>query len=93
VARVSGHRADDAYSRAPLTPAYFRRIEAMEPRSSTTTEWGGLDEADIVLVGVSRTSKTRCRSTSLPGTGCERPDRVDRVTQELFEPTRRRSSA
>src|SRR6478752_4187158 len=46
-------------SRAPLTPAYFRRIEAMEFAVKYDDGVGaGLDEADIVLVGVSRTSKT-----------------------------------
>jgi len=44
----------------PLTEAYFRRIEAME---FTVNSDGGRDprlltEADLVLVGVSRTSKT-----------------------------------
>jgi [pyruvate, water dikinase]-phosphate phosphotransferase / [pyruvate, water dikinase] kinase len=46
-------------SRAPLNPAYFRRIEAMEFAVKYDDGVGaGLDEADIVLVGVSRTSKT-----------------------------------
>jgi regulator of PEP synthase PpsR (kinase-PPPase family) len=46
-------------SRAPLNPAYFRRIEAMEFAVKYDDGIGaGLDEADIVLVGVSRTSKT-----------------------------------
>jgi regulator of PEP synthase PpsR (kinase-PPPase family) len=43
----------------PLNPAYFRRIEAMEFAVKYDDGVGaGLDEADIVLVGVSRTSKT-----------------------------------
>ncbi len=46
-------------SRAPLNPAYFRRIEAMEFAVKYDDGVGaGLDEADVVLVGVSRTSKT-----------------------------------
>src|SRR2546423_8696219 len=46
-------------SHAPLNPAYFRRIEAMEFAVKYDDGVGaGLDEADIVLVGVSRTSKT-----------------------------------
>jgi regulator of PEP synthase PpsR (kinase-PPPase family) len=46
-------------SRAPLNPAYFRRIEAMEFAVKYDDGFRpGLDEADIVLVGVSRTSKT-----------------------------------
>jgi regulator of PEP synthase PpsR (kinase-PPPase family) len=60
VARVSGQAARmTPGSRAPLTPAYFRRIEAMEVAVKYDDGVGaGLDEADIVLVGVSRTSKT-----------------------------------
>ena len=60
VARVSGQAARmTPCSRAPLNPAYFRRIEAMEFAVKYDDGVGaGLDEADIVLVGVSRTSKT-----------------------------------
>src|SRR2546421_7786685 len=60
VARVSGQAARmTPGSRAPLTPAYFRRIEAMEFAVKYDDGVGAvLDEADIVLVGVSRTSKT-----------------------------------
>src|SRR6476620_340400 len=60
VARVSGQTARmTPGSRAPLNPAYFRRIEAMEFAVKYDDGVGaGLDEADIVLVGVSRTSKT-----------------------------------
>src|SRR6478609_11577174 len=60
VARVSGQAARmRPGSRAPLNPAYFRRIEAMEFAVKYDDGVGaGLDEADIVLVGVSRTSKT-----------------------------------
>src|SRR5437660_11267340 len=60
VARVSGQAASmRPGSRAPLNPAYFRRIEAMEFAVKYDDGVGtGLDEADIVLVGVSRTSKT-----------------------------------
>jgi regulator of PEP synthase PpsR (kinase-PPPase family) len=60
VARVSGQSARmTPGTRAPLNPAYFRRIEAMEFAVKYDDGVGaGLDEADIVLVGVSRTSKT-----------------------------------
>src|SRR5438093_13430454 len=60
IARVSGQAASmTPGSRAPLNPAYFRRIEAMEFAVKYDDGVGtGLDEADIVLVGVSRTSKT-----------------------------------
>ena len=60
VARVSGQAARMMPgSRAPLNPAYFRRIEAMEFAVKYDDGVGaGLDEADIILVGVSRTSKT-----------------------------------
>jgi regulator of PEP synthase PpsR (kinase-PPPase family) len=60
VARVSGQSARmTPGSQAPLNPAYFRRIEAMEFAVKYDDGLGaGLDEADIVLVGVSRTSKT-----------------------------------
>ena len=45
--------------RAPLDSAYFKRIEAIEFAVKFDDGVGsGLDEADIVLVGVSRTSKT-----------------------------------
>ena len=60
VVRVSGQAARmTPGSRAPLNPAYFRRIEAME--FAVKYDDGvpaGLHEADVVLVGVSRTSKT-----------------------------------
>src|SRR5438477_11345377 len=60
VARVSGQSASmRPGSRAPLNPAYFRRIEAMESAVKYDDGLGaGLDEADIILVGVSRASKT-----------------------------------
>jgi hypothetical protein len=60
VARVSGQAARmTPGTRAPLNPAYFRRIEAMEFAVKYDDGVGaGIDEADIVLVGVSRTSKT-----------------------------------
>src|SRR5205809_740112 len=60
VARVSGQAARmTPGSRAPLNPAYFKRIEAIEFAVKYDDGVGrGLDEADIVLVGVSRTSKT-----------------------------------
>jgi [pyruvate, water dikinase]-phosphate phosphotransferase / [pyruvate, water dikinase] kinase len=60
VVRVSGQAARmTPGARAPLTPAYFRRMEAIEfAVKYDDGVAGGLDEADIVLVGVSRTSKT-----------------------------------
>jgi regulator of PEP synthase PpsR (kinase-PPPase family) len=46
-------------ARAPLDQTYFKRIEAIEFAVKYDDGMhGGLDEADIVLVGVSRTSKT-----------------------------------
>ena len=45
--------------RAPLDDTYFKRIEAIEfAVRYDDGVGGGLDDADIVLVGVSRTSKT-----------------------------------
>ena len=60
VARVSGVAARmTPGSRHPLDSTYFRRIEAIEFAVKFDDGVGqGLDEADIVLVGVSRTSKT-----------------------------------
>src|SRR5712691_9566532 len=54
VARVSGQSARmTPGARAPLNPAYFRRIEAIEFAVKYDDGVGaGLDEADIVLVGV-----------------------------------------
>jgi hypothetical protein len=46
-------------ARAPLDETYFKRVEAMEFAVRFDDGiGGGLDEADVVLVGVSRTSKT-----------------------------------
>ena len=46
-------------ARAPLDQTYFKRIEAIEFAVKYDDGMhGGLDEADVVLVGVSRTSKT-----------------------------------
>jgi hypothetical protein len=60
VARVSGQSARmKPGARPPLNDAYFRRMSAIE--FAVKYDDGvsaGLDEADIVLVGVSRTSKT-----------------------------------
>ena len=60
VARVSGMTARmTPGSRPPLNSAYFKRISAIEfAVKYDDGVGGGLHEADIVLVGVSRTSKT-----------------------------------
>jgi regulator of PEP synthase PpsR (kinase-PPPase family) len=60
VARVSGRAAKmKPGSRPPLNQAYFKRMEAIE--FAVRFDDGvaqGLHDADVVLVGVSRTSKT-----------------------------------
>jgi len=60
VARVSGRTAKmTPGSRPPLNSAYFKRMEAIE--FAVRYDDGvpkGLHDADVVLVGVSRTSKT-----------------------------------
>jgi len=60
VARVSGRAATmTPGSRPPLNSAYFKRMEAIE--FAVRYDDGvahGLHDADVVLVGVSRTSKT-----------------------------------
>jgi regulator of PEP synthase PpsR (kinase-PPPase family) len=60
VARVSGVAAKmTPGSRPPLNSAYFKRMEAIEFAVKFDDGVGrGLKDADIVLVGVSRTSKT-----------------------------------
>ena len=60
VARVSGQAAKmTPGSRPPLNSAYFKRMEAIEFAVRYDDGVGrGLHTADIVLVGVSRTSKT-----------------------------------
>ncbi len=60
ISRVAGVAARmEPGARAPLDQTYFRRIEAIEFAVKYDDGiGGGLDEADIVLVGVSRTSKT-----------------------------------
>jgi regulator of PEP synthase PpsR (kinase-PPPase family) len=60
VARVSGMAAKmTPGSRPPLNSAYFKRMEAIEFAVRFDDGVGrGLHEADVVLVGVSRTSKT-----------------------------------
>ena len=60
VARVSGMAARmTPGSRPPLNSAYFKRMEAIEFAVKYDDGIaGGLNDADIVLVGVSRTSKT-----------------------------------
>src|ERR671931_770330 len=60
VRRVSGQAAAmTPGSRAPLSSTYFKRMEAIEFAVKFDDGVGrGLEDADIVLVGVSRTSKT-----------------------------------
>jgi regulator of PEP synthase PpsR (kinase-PPPase family) len=60
VARVSGMAARmTPGSRPPLNSAYFKRMEAIEFAVRFDDGVGrGLHDADVVLVGVSRTSKT-----------------------------------
>ncbi len=60
VAKVSGTAARmTPGARHPLDSAYFKRMEAIEFAVKYDDGMGrGLQEADIVLVGVSRTSKT-----------------------------------
>jgi regulator of PEP synthase PpsR (kinase-PPPase family) len=60
IAKVSGMAAKmKAGARPPLDSAYFKRMEAIEFAVKFDDGVGsGLSEADIVLVGVSRTSKT-----------------------------------
>ena len=60
ISRVAGVAARmQPGARAPLDETYFKRIEAIEFAVKHDDGVGrGLDEADIVLVGVSRTSKT-----------------------------------
>ena len=60
VARVSGMAAKmTPGSRPPLNSAYFKRMEAIEFAVRYDDGVGrGLRDADVVLVGVSRTSKT-----------------------------------
>src|SRR5881275_3204554 len=60
IAKVSGQTAKmTPGARPPLNDAYFRRMSAIEFAVKFDDGVGaGLREADIVLVGVSRTSKT-----------------------------------
>lgn len=60
ISRVAGMAArGQPGARAPLDQSYFKRIEAIEfAVRYDDGVGGGLDEADVVLVGVSRTSKT-----------------------------------
>ena len=60
ISRVAGVAARmEPGARAPLDETYFKRIEAIEfAVRYDDGVGGGLDEADVVLVGVSRTSKT-----------------------------------
>jgi regulator of PEP synthase PpsR (kinase-PPPase family) len=61
ISRVAGVAARmQPGARAPLDAQYFKRIEAIEfaVKYDDGVAGRGLDEADMVLVGVSRTSKT-----------------------------------
>jgi regulator of PEP synthase PpsR (kinase-PPPase family) len=60
VARVSGRAAKmESGRQQPLDSQYFKRIEAIEFAVKFDDGLGsGLEDADVVLVGVSRTSKT-----------------------------------
>jgi len=60
VARVSGQAAKmESGRRQPLDSQYFKRMEAIEFAVKFDDGLGtGLHDADVVLVGVSRTSKT-----------------------------------
>jgi hypothetical protein len=60
IARVSGQAARmTPGARPPLNDAYFKRISAIEFAVKFDDGLGeGLEQADVVLVGVSRTSKT-----------------------------------
>jgi [pyruvate, water dikinase]-phosphate phosphotransferase / [pyruvate, water dikinase] kinase len=60
ISRVTGVAArGQPGARAPLDDTYFKRVEAIEFAVRFDDGiGGGLDEADVVLVGVSRTSKT-----------------------------------
>jgi regulator of PEP synthase PpsR (kinase-PPPase family) len=60
VAKVSGQAATmKPGARPPLNEAYFRRMSAIEFAVKHDDGVGlGLAEADVVLVGISRTSKT-----------------------------------
>jgi regulator of PEP synthase PpsR (kinase-PPPase family) len=60
VAAVSGRAARmESGRRPPLDSQYFKRMEAIEFAVKYDDGIGaGLDDADVVLVGVSRTSKT-----------------------------------
>ena len=62
ISRVAGVAARmQPGARAPLDSTYFKRIEAIDLAVEIYDDGAGgrgLDEADVVLVGVSRTSKT-----------------------------------
>ena len=94
VARVSGQAATmTPGSRPPLNYAYFKRIEAIE--FAVRYDDGvahGLHNADVILVGVSRTSKTPlsiylgylgCKAANVPLVkGIEPPAELFEVDQE-----------
>ena len=91
VARVSGAAATmTPGARPPLDSNYFKRMAAIEfAVKYDDGVGGGLDEADIVLVGVSRTSKTPLsmylgylgyRTANVPVVkGIEPPDALFRI--------------
>ena len=97
ISRVAGVAARmEPGARAPLDSTYFKRIEAIEFAVKFDDGVGrGLDEADIVLVGVSGRRRRRCPSTS--ATWATRP-RTSRSSagsirrRSCSRSTRRRSS-
>ena len=67
---LEAHPVNIPTAEMPLSPEYFRRVEAIEfaVKSDDGKEPRNLHKADLVLVGVSRTSKTPL-STYLAGRG------------------------
>jgi regulator of PEP synthase PpsR (kinase-PPPase family) len=93
VARVSGQPATMTPGGQPvLDSSYFKRIEAIEfaVRFDDGVGPGGLKDADIVLVGVSRSSKTPPPSTSAiwgtrPRTVRSSPESNHRASSRRFD--------